>query len=242
MMNVDFIRYLEDTKKPSWLIFYRVLWKQMPQIANSKILDYGSGLGITANHFAKSNQVFAVEPDINMVENRIQENTYKQIVGNIEQLKQFGDGYFDLIICHNVIEYANERKDIFKEFYRVLKPKGMISIVKHNHVGRIISKIALENNLDQALELFNGGTSTAAYFGNINYYDKQDIFNWIGNANISIEKVLGIRTFYALHSNNEVRNDALWQEKMFQLEMKASDIDDYKNIAFFNHLLLRKNS
>lgn len=241
-MNIDFKRYLEDTKKPGWLIFYRVLWEQMPQISDSKILDYGSGLGITANHFARNNEVFAIDPDIDMAENRVRENSYNQIIGSIEQLKRFGDDSFDLVVCHNVIEYASERKEIFMEFYRVLKPKGIISIVKHNHAGRIISKIALENNLDQALSLINGGTSTAAYFGEINYYDKQDILDWIGNADITIEKVLGIRTFYALHSNNEVRNDALWQEKMFQLEMKASDIDDYKNIAFFNHLLLRKNS
>lgn len=241
-MNNDLKIYLENTKKPGWLIFYRVLWEQMPQISSSKILDFGSGLGITANHFAKNNEVFAVEPDADMVENRIQENSYNQIIGNVEQLRQFGNDSFDLVICHNVIEYASERKDIFREFYRILKPKGIISIVKHNHIGRIISKIALENNLDQALSLFNGGTSTAAYFGKINYYEKKDIVDWIDNADISIEKVLGIRTFYALHSNNEVRNDALWQEKMFQLEMKASDIDEYKNIAFFNHLLLRKNS
>lgn len=232
--------YIESTKMPGWKMFYRVLWEQLPQISNSKILDFGSGLGITANHLAINNEVLAIEPDAKMVEERIQINNYHQIVGNIEQLKQLENNYFDFILCHNVLEYAEEREDILKEFNRVLKTNGIISIVKHNHTGRIIQKIAFENNLDQALTLLNGGVSSAAYFGQINYYTVNDMLNWFASRNIEIEKVLGIRTFYALNTNNEIRFDPAWQEQMFELEMKVSDLEVYKNIAFFNHVLLLK--
>jgi len=54
--------------------------------------------------------------------------------------------------------------------------------------------------------------------------------------------VLGIRTFWALHPNNEIRFDPIWQEKMFEIEMKVSDINDYINISFYNHVLLKKIS
>lgn len=57
---------------------------------------------------------------------------------------------------------------------------------------------------------------------------------------ISIEKVLGIRTFFALNPNNEIKYNPDWQEKVFKLEMKVSNMDDYKDIAFYNHILLKK--
>ncbi|MBU3183633.1 class I SAM-dependent methyltransferase [Clostridium estertheticum] len=85
-MNNVFKSYLENVKKTWGVMFYRVVWEQLSQITNSKILDFGSGLGITANYLAKNNEVFAIEPNADMVEMRICENNYKQIIGDIEQL------------------------------------------------------------------------------------------------------------------------------------------------------------
>lgn len=241
-MNNDLKTYCENMKKPWGVMFYRIVWEQLPQITNYKILDFGSGLGFTANYLAKNNDVVAIEPNVDMAEMRICENNYKQIVGDIEQLKQQQDSSFDIVVCHNVFEYAMERKDIFREFCRVLKPNGIMSIIKHNYAGRILQKVVFENNIDEAIMLLNGGQSNAAYFGQINYYNINDISEWIGDLDVNIEKVLGIRTFFALNPNNEIRYDPIWQKKMFELEMKASDINDYKNISFYNHILLKKIS
>ncbi|MBW9152185.1 class I SAM-dependent methyltransferase [Clostridium estertheticum] len=239
-MNNDFKSYLENVKKPWGVMFYRVVWEQLSQITNSKILDFGSGLGITANHLAKNNEVVAIEPNADMVEMRICENNYKQMIGDIDQLKQQEDSSFDLVVCHNVLEYAENPKEIFREFYRVLRPNGIISMVKHNHAGRIMSKVIFENDMDEAIRLLNGGVSNVANFGQVNYYNINDIRGWIGELDINIEKVLGIRTFFALHPNNEIRYDPIWQEKMFEVEMMVSDIEDYINISFYNHVLLKK--
>lgn len=239
-MDNDLKMYIENMKKPWSVLYYRIVWEQLSQITNSKVLDFGSGLGITANHLAKNNAVVAIEPDSEMVEMRICENSYKQIIGDIGKLREQEDNSFDTVICHNVLEYAENREDIFKEFYRVLKLNGMISIIKHNHAGRVMSKAIFENNLDEVIRLLNGGANDAAYFGQINYYGIDDIRNWIGDFEVNIEKVLGVRTFLALHPNNEIRYDPVWQEKMFEIEMKVSDMDEYKNVSFYNHVLLRK--
>lgn len=241
-MNNDLKAYLENLKKPWWKLFFRVVWEQMPKVANSKILDFGSGVGVTANHLAENNDVVAIERDADMVNMRMCKNDYRQIVGDIKGLKEQDDDSFDVVVCHNALEYAEDRKEIFREFYRVLKPHGVISIVKHNHTGRIMSKIIFQNNLDEAMMLLNGEECDAAYFGQINYYNIDDIREWIGDLDINIEKVLGIRTFWGLNPNNEVKYEPNWQEKMFEIEMKVSDIDDYINISFFNHILLRKLS
>ncbi|WP_242831331.1 class I SAM-dependent methyltransferase [Desulfitobacterium dehalogenans] len=243
MMSNDLKTYYENIKKPWNTLYYRIVWEQLSRIhpiINSKILDFGSGLGITADYLSKNNDVVAIEPNVVMVEMRICKNGYQQIVGDLEQLRQQQDASFDVVVCHNVLEYTKERNDIFKELYRVLKPNGVLSIVKHNHAGRIMQKVVFENNLDAAIMLLNGGKAEAAYFGEVNYYELNDIEEWMSGLDINIERVLGIRAFFALHSNNEVRYDTNWQEKMFDLEMKVSDIRDFINISFFNHVLLKK--
>lgn len=239
-MTNDLKTYLENLNSPWSTLFYRVVWEQLSQITNSKILDFGSGLGITANHLAKSNDVFAIEPNAEMIEKRMCENNYQQIIGDIEQLKQQEDNSFDVVVCHNVLEYVKEQKDIFREFYRILKPNGIISIVKHNHLGKIMEKVVYENNVDEALYLLNGGTVSMPEFGQVNYYDINDILEWVSDMNVNIEKVLGVKTFWALQQNHELKNQPDWEEKMFEIEMKVCNIDKYINISYFNHVLLKK--
>ena len=105
----DLKTYLENMKKPWSVLYYRLVWQQLPQVTNCKVLDFGSGLGITANHLAKNNDVVAIEPDAGMIDMRICDNNYEQIIGNIEQLKEQDDNSFDVIICHNV--FLNMRKN-----------------------------------------------------------------------------------------------------------------------------------
>ena len=48
---------------PAWeRLFKRIVWNQLGDVENKNILDFGSGEGITSDHFAEFNRVVAVEP------------------------------------------------------------------------------------------------------------------------------------------------------------------------------------
>ena len=50
-----------------------------------------------------------------------------------------------------------DRKDVLKEFTRLLKPGGLLSIVKHNEVGRVpTADRRFENDPQKALDLLAG--------------------------------------------------------------------------------------
>ena len=124
--------------QPWECLMKRIVWKQLEEIRDKKILDFGSGIGITANYLAEHNEVTAIEPDEDSIKERWADNQYTQIVGSTDELHKFDNETFDVIICHNVLEYAEDRADIVKEFARILKLNGKISIVKHNRVGRVM--------------------------------------------------------------------------------------------------------
>lgn len=96
---------------PTWeLLAKKMIWQQLGKIENKRILDFGSGEGITASYYAKNNEVIAVEPSKEAVENRDRENEYVQLLGSVEKLKKMEDKSFDIILCHNVLEYAEDRE------------------------------------------------------------------------------------------------------------------------------------
>ena len=37
-----------------------------------------------------------------------------------------------------------------------------------------------------------------------------------------------------------MHKDADWQNKMVEIEMRVSDMDEYKDIAFFHHFMIEK--
>jgi SAM-dependent methyltransferase len=231
------VRELKDL--PAWeRLFKKIVWKQLGDIKDKNILDFGSGEGITANYFAEKNCVVAVEPWEDMLKDAWTDNEYRQIIGDVNSLKEFEDNCFDIIICHNVLEYIDDKENVIRELERVLKPNGFISLVKHNRNGRIMQMAVLLDDFDKANALLDGENSTASKFGAIRYYEDSQIEEW--SSGLFIEKTFGIRTFWDLQQNQEKHSDEEWQEKMMKLELRVSELEDFIDIAFFHHLIIRK--
>lgn len=234
-MNIS--AYLDYINKPWGRLFYRLVWHQL-ECSGKRILDFGSGLGITANHLAQCNDVTAVEPDAEMLERRLCQYPYRQLAGGIEQLHPMPDSCYDVILCHNVLEYVEERTGLLREFDRLLKPGGVLSVVKHGKKGKIMHKAVFENNIDQAMQLLGGGLSVSQQFGAINEYEVEELQRVLADRFV-LEKLCGIRTFYGIQPN-AYKSDPLWEEKLFRLECAVADDPSYADIAFFQHLLFRK--
>ena len=139
-METEVRTYWENTQKPWGKLFYQGVWEQLPPWQGKRLLDFGSGFGITAAHLGEPTQVTAVEPNRELLALRVGEGTYRQLVGGVEQLAALEEGSFDGIVCHNVLEYAPQRQEILREFARLLGPEGTLSVVKHNLPGRVLQK------------------------------------------------------------------------------------------------------
>ena len=224
---------------PPWeKLLKQMVWQQLGDLHDRRILDFGSGSGITASHYARCNDVLAIEPSEEAVRNRCREYPYEQRIGSTEQLKQLPDESFDVILCHNVLEYALDREDIVREFARLLKKDGLLSIVKHNRAGRVMQMVVLLNDFDKAKALLDGQDGAASRYGTIRYYEDADVETWVNQ--LRIVQTLGIRTFWDLQQNQEIQKNEEWQKRMLEMEMRVSEMEEYKAIAFFHHLMIRK--
>lgn len=234
--NKKLYSYFDYVNEPWGKLFYLCTWKQLPELKGKKILDFGSGFGITAEYLSKENEVIAVEPSKDMIKIGGKTNqNFKQIVGGLENLKQFSDETFDCIICHNVFEYAEDRNIILDEFFRILKPDGFISVVKHNKAGRIMQKAVFDYDINAVKTLLEGGKNTSKNFGEIKVYEDSDLV--VGD--LKIDKCYGICAFYGLQ-DNKIKYQKDWLDTMLEIELSVSECDEFRNIAFFHHLILIK--
>lgn len=234
-MNVQ--NYLDYVNSPWGRLFYQLAWRHI-DFSGKKILDFGSGFGVTANHLAKMNDVVAIEPNVECLEHRFCDHEYTQITGGLEQLKKITDNSLDVIICHNVLEYVDDRQLLLNEFFRILRGGGILSVIKHNRNGKILHKAVFENNIADAMMLINNENIISQNFGVIHEYRLCDLEKLCRNL-FQIRSVYGIRTFYGLQKN-EFKTGENWLSDMYEIECAVESAETFRDIAFFHHVILQK--
>lgn len=238
-MSGSIENYRNMVEQPWGKMFYEQIFTQLELSADErlKILDFGAGFCITSKHYAAEHDVTSIEPNEEMYSVRF-EGDYTLITKGIEYLTMIEDNTYDVVICHNVLEYVDDKDTILKELGRVLKPGGKLSIIKHNVFGRALASAVFGDDPKSSLNLLSG-ESEDSMFGNRDVYPNEYLTDFY-EGTMTLEEVYGIRAFFGLSKNNEIKYTDEWYNAMLELENKASTMDEYRRIAFFNHLIFVK--
>ena len=232
---MDIQQYKQMLEQPWGKIQYEITFAQLEHIKGKKILDFGSGFGLVSQFLAENNEVVAIEPQEEMLF-AYSNHRYEKILGSLEQVKKFESESFDIVLCHNVLEYIDEncRVNYLSELKRVLKRDGKLSIIKHNQVGKIMQAVVFSNDVDQALDLLNGNEFKSVSFSQGTTYTIDELLQM---SKMKLENYQAIRTFYSLQMN-EVKMKDNWLEKMTEIELAVCDLYPYKDISFLQHVWL----
>lgn len=228
---MDIQQYKQMLEQPWGKIQYEITFAQLVHLKNKKILDFGSGLGLVSQFLSENNEVVAIEPEKEMLF-AYPNHTYEKILGSLEQVKKFEAESFDIVLCHNVLEYIeeNNRENYLSELKRVLKQDGKLSIIKHNQVGKIMQAVVFSNDVDQALDLLKGNEFRSVSFNAGTTYTIDKLLEM---SKMKLVKYQAIRTFYSLQTN-EVKTQDKWIEKMTEMELSVCDLYPYKDISFYS--------
>lgn len=234
---MDIQQYKQMLEQPWGKIQYEITFAQLVHLKNKKILDFGSGLGLVSQFLGENNEVVAIEPEKEMLF-AYSNHTYEKILGSLEQVEKFEAESFDIVLCHNVLEYIEEynRENYLSELKRVLKQDGKLSIIKHNQVGKIMQAVVFSNDVDQALELLKGNEFRSISFNSGTTYTIDKLLEM---SKMKLVKYQAIRTFYSLQMN-EVKTQDNWLKKMTEMELAVCDLLPYKDISFLQHVWLMK--
>ena len=235
---MDIKQYKQMLEQPWGKIQYEITFAQLVHLKNKKILDFGSGLGLISQFLSENNEVVAIEPEKEMLF-AYPHHTYNKILGSLEQIENFESESFDIVLCHNVLEYIeeNNREKYLSELKRVLKKDGKLSIIKHNQVGKIMQAVVFSNDVEQALDLLQGNEFKSVSFNSGTTYTIDKLLEM---SKMKLVKYQAIRTFYSLQMN-EVKTQDKWIEKMTEMELAVCDLYPYKDISFLQHVWLMKD-
>jgi SAM-dependent methyltransferase len=133
-------------------------------LSNSRVLEFGAGIGSLAQIWAKecNQKPICLEIDSNL-QNVIQERGFEchSALENIE-------GQFDLIYSSNVLEHIEDDQKALEQLYQKLKPGGVLALY-------LPAFNYLYSDFDAAI-------------GHYRRYEKQDLISKLRNVNFVIER------------------------------------------------------
>ena len=235
MINIS--HYKDLLQQPWGKIQYDLTFAQLAHLEDLDILDFGAGFGLVSQFLSQKNRGTAVEPEADLLL-ADDHQTFTKIIGSLEALEDLPSQTFDVICCHNVLEYIepSQRPAYIQTLERLLRPGGRLSIIKHNQVGKILQSVVLNNDIETALGLLEGEDFKSLSFAQGKVYSLSDLEKM---SQLTIDHYLAIRSFYSLQPNH-FKTEKGWLEKMTQMELAVCDLKPYKDISFLQHVWMRK--
>jgi ubiquinone/menaquinone biosynthesis C-methylase UbiE len=181
-----------DSDVRAWLETGGVeFFKSIGMKKGQAVLDFGCGEGHYSLPAAKlvgeRGKLYAVDKDKQALDRLAQiagENNIKNIeVIKEESIPSLEDDSIDIILCYDVVHYLKDRKAIYHEFHRVLRPEGVFSLYpKHHKNDYPLMELAHMKLEDVIKEVEESGFSLQHKFLrkliHDDYYNKGNILNF----------------------------------------------------------------
>ena len=165
--------------------------------------------------------------------------THLSDIRNISNL--FSEPQFDLILCHNVLQYMEDVPLLLRELAGLLKPAGSISIISINRYSTPYHAAFLDGDLAGARVRLEVRASTTKIFDTmITSYSAEEINRLLADTGILSQGDYGIRCICDYWGDNERKSDPAIFAELERLEFALTDQHPYKLLARYFQVIGRK--
>ena len=246
-------RFLDEQLKPWGQIRYRVafanLKRHLPQ-KTLRVLDAGGGNGLDALALARQGyRVTLLDPSAEMLE-VAREQAEKQHVaecfdtlqGNLDDLAlRFEPGAFDLVLCHNVIQYLPEIAPAVRLLLNMLATGGLLSIISLNRYSEAFRQAVQQMDLQAARAAINAhALRTVTFDAPIQTYAGEEIAEALTGLGCEVVGRYGIRCVCDYISDNERKFEPEFFAQLEELEHALSAEYPYYLLARNFQIIARK--
>ncbi len=218
-----------------------------------RVLDAGCGLGdVAALLFDKVGKLVFVDFSGNMIE-----ETKKRLAANDaafvrekvtfvhgrveESVASLSKASFDLVLCHNILEYVEAPLATLDGLARILTPGGLLSLVVANRFSEPLKMALAKFDFDAARLAINAKESAADLFDNApkKTFSLEELEGAIGRSGLKIESRYGVRIFADYLPEAVVQLPGNYR-LLFELEKEAASHIPYINVARYLQVICRK--
>jgi S-adenosylmethionine-dependent methyltransferase len=224
----------------------------LPQATQSLLaLDLGGGTGAIAVRLARLGlHVTLLDmslPMLDLAKRAAQEEGVTERIvlkrGDAAQLANlFRAGSFDVILCHNILEYVDDPCAVLRSAARALRdPSSIISVLVRNQAGEVLKSAIQEGDLaatEHNLTAEWGNESLCG--GRVRLFAAETLHAMLAAASLVATAERGVRVMSDYLPQKVHRNHQY--ERIFELERKLGRRAEFAAIARYTHCLAHRAS
>lgn len=153
----------------------------------------------------------------------------------------FPQSHFDLVLCHNVLQYVEDISALLRDLVTLLKTGGLISVMSINRYSIPYHAAFLDDNLIEALDRLDTRRVTAKIFdAAMTSYCVDEVNEVLKSVGCVAEKDYGVRCVCDYWGDNERKSDPAVFEQIERLEFALAGRHPYKLLARYFQVVARK--
>ncbi|RMI33618.1 methyltransferase domain-containing protein [Nocardia stercoris] len=150
-------------------------------------------------------------------------------------------GTFDVVLCHNLIQYVPRRDAVFAMLVAALRPGGVLSVLAPNPDCDPLSAAVRRGDLDDAMRLLaTSKRDTVTYGVEIETVSAAVLIAEMVAAGLEQPIRYGVRTVCDLIADDSRKHDEDFFAGLLELENQLADRHPYVEVARFTHLVATK--
>ena len=157
---------------------------------------------------------------------------------------QIGDSFenesFDVILCHNVLEFVEDPRVVLRSVARLLRSSfGIISVLVRNQPGEVLKKALVDGDLTAAEQTVGADWGDESlYGGKVRLFTAKSLRTMLEHASFAVAAERGVRVFSDYLPANVSRTGEY--ERIFQLERNLGGDPEFAAVARYTHCLARR--
>ncbi|MEW6571322.1 MAG: methyltransferase [Nitrospirota bacterium] len=159
----------------------------------------------------------------------------------LELPKRFDPGFFDLILCHTLLEYVDDSQNTLNFLADLLRQGGIFSCMVVNCFSESLRMAIRSQDPERAKAALEQKIFSAGLFQNINKrtFSIDEIKDMVKRAGLRSIGEFGLRIFSDFYPEHKLREQDFYN-KVLELECQAMDKDPYRQLGRYIHVVGKK--
>ena len=149
-----------------------------------------------------------------------------------------GGERFDVVLCHNVLEYVDDPPAVVRDLRATLRPGGLLSLVAMNSYALPLRSLLQRGEPEEALAAFGRREFTNRFGITARTFEPTTLLALVRDAGLALVAWYGLRMFYD-YTADPRKTEPQYYEAVKRLETAARASEPYRQIGRDTHLLAR---
>jgi S-adenosylmethionine-dependent methyltransferase len=247
-------KWTREQNQPWGKLKYRLIQSNLAkhlEVGNLHILDAGGGNGFDSIPLAEQGHtVDIVDYSTEMLTEAKRRATLAGVADKVtlhqsdisEITSLFNGQKFDLVLCHNVIQYAHDVHHLLQDLTGLIKTGGLMSVVSINRFSIPYHAAFMIGDLADALTKLDAhSVKTYVFNTTMATYSAEEVISMLRDVGCKVERDYGIRCMCDYWGDIERKSDPEVFDKIERLEFALTDKYPYKLLARYFQIIGRRD-